>query len=77
MEVASPILKVVGSMLRGSVRFAAFEPARIADPATRALMQRIEVSLDPELDAAFPHRRAARGPWSHGSADRLPSRRRP
>ena len=51
---------VATALTGGSVRFSAFEPGRMADPATRALMQRIEVSLDPELDAAFPHRRAAR-----------------
>jgi 2-methylcitrate dehydratase PrpD len=51
---------VATALTGGSVRFAAFEPERMADPATRALMERIEVSLDPELDAAFPRQRAAR-----------------
>lgn len=51
---------VATALTGGSVRFAAFEPARLQDPATRALMQRIEVSLDAELDAAFPRQRAAR-----------------
>jgi len=51
---------VATALTGGSVRFAAFEPERMADPATRALMKRIEVSLDPELDAAFPRQRAAR-----------------
>ena len=51
---------VATALTGGSVRFAAFEPARLADSATRALMQRIDVSLDPELDAAFPRQRAAR-----------------
>jgi 2-methylcitrate dehydratase PrpD len=51
---------VATALSRGSVRFAAFEPERLEDPATRALMRRIEVSLDPELDAAFPRQRAAR-----------------
>ncbi|MGH8738030.1 MAG: MmgE/PrpD family protein [Burkholderiales bacterium] len=51
---------VATALIGGSVRFAAFEPERLADPATRALMQRIDVSLDPELDAAFPRQRAAR-----------------
>ena len=52
---------VVAHALRhGSVRLAAFEPAPLADPATRALMQRIEAAIDPELDAAFPGQRAAR-----------------
>ena len=52
---------VVASALRfGSVRIAAFSPERLADPATRALMQRIDLDVDPELDAAFPAQRAAR-----------------
>ena len=51
---------VATALTGGSVRFAAFEPERLQDPATRALMQRIDVSLDPELDAAFPRQRAAR-----------------
>jgi len=52
---------VVAHALRhGSVRLAAFAPERLQDSATRALMQRVEVAIDPELDAAFPGRRAAR-----------------
>ena len=51
---------VASGLVHGSVRLAAFEKGRIADPATRALMERIEVRLDPELDAAFPRQRAAR-----------------
>jgi 2-methylcitrate dehydratase PrpD len=52
---------VVAHALRhGSVRLAAFGPGPLADPATRALMQRIDASIDPELDAAFPAQRAAR-----------------
>ena len=50
---------VASALVHGSVRLAAFEPARMADPATRALMQRIVLHVDPELDAAFPGRRAA------------------
>jgi len=42
------------------VRLAAFEPARLEDAATRSLMRRVEVALDPELDAAFPAQRSAR-----------------
>jgi 2-methylcitrate dehydratase PrpD len=42
------------------VRLAAFEPARMNDAATRALMKKIALTLDPELDAAFPGQRAAR-----------------
>ena len=50
---------VATALVRGSVRMAAYEPARLADPATRALMVRIKTSVDPEIDAGFPGRRAA------------------
>jgi 2-methylcitrate dehydratase PrpD len=50
---------VASALAHGSVRLAAFAPARMADPATRALMTRIALGVDPELDAAFPGRRAA------------------
>ncbi|HEY8067395.1 MAG TPA: MmgE/PrpD family protein [Burkholderiales bacterium] len=51
---------VATALTHGSVRLAAFEPARMNDAATRDLMERIEVAIDPELDAAFPRQRAAR-----------------
>jgi 2-methylcitrate dehydratase PrpD len=51
---------VATALTHGSVRLAAFERARLEDPATRALMRRVEMALDPEIDAAFPARRAAR-----------------
>jgi 2-methylcitrate dehydratase PrpD len=51
---------VATALTHGDVRFAAFEPGRIGDPQTRDLMRRIEVAVDPELDAAFPGKRAAR-----------------
>jgi len=51
---------VATALTHGSVRLAAFEPERMNHPETRALMQRIDVAIDPELDAAFPHRRSAR-----------------
>jgi len=60
-EARFSIKYVVAHALRhGSVRLAAFAPERLADPAIRALMQRINASIDPELDAAFPAQRAAR-----------------
>jgi 2-methylcitrate dehydratase PrpD len=60
-EARFSIKYVVAHALRhGSVRLAAFEPAPLADPATRALMGRIEAAIDVELDAAFPGQRAAR-----------------
>jgi 2-methylcitrate dehydratase PrpD len=51
---------VATALTHGSVRFAAFEPPRLQDPATRELMRRVEVAVDPQLDAAFPAQRAAR-----------------
>jgi 2-methylcitrate dehydratase PrpD len=51
---------VATALAHGSVRLAAYEPERLDDPATRALMERISVAVDPELDAAFPGQRAAR-----------------
>lgn len=51
---------VACALVHGSVRLSAYEPARLDDPATRALMQRITKALDPEVDAGFPGRRAAR-----------------
>lgn len=50
----------VATLLRfGGVRLAAFAPDRLADPATRALMARVSVHIDPDCAAAFP---------AHGSA---------
>ena len=51
---------VATGLTHGSVRLAAFDKERLQDPATRELMQRIELAIDPELDAAFPAQRAAR-----------------
>jgi len=51
---------VATALTHGDVRVAAFKAARIADPETRDLMGRVEAAVDPELDAAFPGRRAAR-----------------
>jgi 2-methylcitrate dehydratase PrpD len=51
---------VATALTHGSVRLAAFEPDRLSDPATLRVMQKIKTSVDPELDAAFPNKRAAR-----------------
>lgn len=51
---------VSSALIHGSVRLAAFTPERLADASVRALMQRIELQVDPEIDAAFPGKRAAR-----------------
>jgi len=51
---------VASALAHGSVRLAAFEPPRLEDPLTRELMGRVDVAIDPELDATFPGQRAAR-----------------
>jgi 2-methylcitrate dehydratase PrpD len=51
---------VASALAHGSVRLAAFEPPRLEDAVTRDLMRRVEVAVDPELDATFPGQRAAR-----------------
>jgi 2-methylcitrate dehydratase PrpD len=51
---------VASALVHGSVRASAYEPARLQDAATRALLERTTVAVDPELDGAFPGRRAAR-----------------
>lgn len=51
---------VATMLLHGGVRLAAFEPARLADPAIRALMGKVTVALDPECAAAFPAKRSAK-----------------
>jgi 2-methylcitrate dehydratase PrpD len=51
---------VASALVHGSVRMAAYEPARLQDPATLALLQRVEAVVDPEIDALFPGQRAAR-----------------
>ncbi|TPG58591.1 MmgE/PrpD family protein [Roseomonas nepalensis] len=44
----------------GAVRLDAFRPERLSDPALRAFMPKVSVSLAPELADAYPRRRAAR-----------------
>lgn len=51
---------VATALVHGSVRMAAYEPQRLADPRTRALLERVSVSVDPAIDAGFPGQRAAR-----------------
>jgi 2-methylcitrate dehydratase PrpD len=51
---------VATALTHGSVRLAAFEPPRLEDAGTRALMRNVELTLDPAVDAAFPARRTAR-----------------
>lgn len=51
---------VATALARGSVRLAAYEPEQLADPNIRALIERIEVHVDPAIDRSFPGRRSAR-----------------
>jgi len=51
---------VATALAHGSVRLSAFEEQMLSDPRTKGLMQKISVAIDPELDAAFPAKRAAR-----------------
>jgi 2-methylcitrate dehydratase PrpD len=51
---------VATALTHGSVRLAAFAPDRLGDATTRELMKKVEVAVDPALDAAFPAQRAAR-----------------
>ena len=51
---------VAAALQQGSVRLDAFTPERISNGEVQGLMKRISVRLDPELDAAFPGKRAAR-----------------
>ena len=63
---------VATALTQGSVRLAAFDPARIEDPATRSVMDRISVAVDQQLDAAFPRQRAARvSITAHGRSEEL------
>ena len=60
-EARFSLFYVVATGLRfDRVRLAAFTEERLKDAQTRALMARIELTVDPEIDANFPGRRAAR-----------------
>lgn len=62
---------VAAALVRGSVRLAAYEPEQLKDPDIRALIERIEVNVDPAIDAAFPGRRSARVEVRTRGGDRL------
>jgi 2-methylcitrate dehydratase PrpD len=51
---------VATALLYDSVRLSAFTDARLHDPALRDLMRRVEVRVDPVIDAEFPQRWPAR-----------------
>ncbi|MEK9754422.1 MAG: MmgE/PrpD family protein [Rhodospirillaceae bacterium] len=47
------------ALVTGRVRFAAFEPERLADPAIRANMAKVKCHIDEAAEKAFPSRRSA------------------
>lgn len=51
---------VATALVHGSLRQQAYAPQRLSDPKVRALMSCTQVSVDRELDAAFPGERSAR-----------------
>jgi 2-methylcitrate dehydratase PrpD len=51
---------VATALVHGSVRLAAVTPARLACVTTRALMQRLTLTVDRAIDQGFPGARAAR-----------------
>lgn len=69
---------VATALVHGSVRLSAFTPQRLADADLRALMSRIRLGVDPDMDRAFPGRRSARvrivtedgREWTHLQPDR-------
>jgi 2-methylcitrate dehydratase PrpD len=62
---------VACALVHGSVRLSAYDPDRLQDRQTRALMDRISVVVDPQIDAAFPGRRAARVEITMADASRF------
>lgn len=51
---------VAAALVRGTVRLSAFAGDALGDPAIRALTARVTLTVDPEFDALYPTRRAAR-----------------
>ena len=50
---------LASGLVHGSIRLDAYSDARLNDAEVRALMPRISVELDPEIDRLFPNQRAA------------------
>lgn len=51
---------IATAFVRGRVRLSAYEPEGLADAQVRALMERVDVHVDPACEAAFPGQRSAR-----------------
>jgi 2-methylcitrate dehydratase PrpD len=50
---------VATALVHGGVRMNAYTPERLVCPATRALMSKISVTVDADIDSRFPQERAA------------------
>ena len=50
---------VASALVHGNVRLDAFTPERLGCPETGKLMDKIELAIEPKLDASFPKQRAA------------------
>lgn len=61
---------VAHALLHGRVRLNAYDDERVHDPVLGALVDRIDVHGDPEIDAAFPANRSARIVIEFKSGDR-------
>ncbi|MEN0075166.1 MAG: MmgE/PrpD family protein [Paracraurococcus sp.] len=60
-EARFSVQYTMGALLvLGGVRIAAFTPENLANPAIRAIMPKVTVTLDPELADAYPAKRAAK-----------------
>lgn len=51
---------VASALVHGSVRLSGFTPERLQDPQVIALMQRVEMVIDPACELAFPGRRSSK-----------------
>ncbi|WP_420403986.1 MmgE/PrpD family protein [Nisaea sp.] len=51
---------VGAAIATGAVRIAAFTPEALADPDIRAIAAKVDHSVDPDCEAAFPKKRSAR-----------------
>lgn len=51
---------VVAALRLGSVRLAAFDDDNLHDPEITSVLERVHLTVDDELDAAFPRQRGAR-----------------
>jgi 2-methylcitrate dehydratase PrpD len=67
---------LAAAMYVGSVRTEAFTEKWVNDPKLRSFMSRVQMSVDPEADAAFPKQRGAIVEVETVSGDRYVQRRR-